>query len=96
MKKILKLLLLLVLFSLVLTSCGDSDIPDGMPENCICVRFYCDEMAWLLPEKLNTTLTEKSSLGKAFARFTNKIKRSKKAENACACHGGELLCATGF
>lgn len=74
----------------------NSDIPDGMPENCICVRFFCDEMAWLLPEKLHTTLTEKSSLGKAFARFTNKIKRSKKAENACACHGGELLCATGF
>lgn len=30
MKKFLKLLLLLVLSSLVLTSCGDSDIPDGM------------------------------------------------------------------
>lgn len=30
MKKILKLLLLLVLSSLALTSCGDNDIPDGM------------------------------------------------------------------
>ena len=30
MKKILKLLLLLVISSLVLTACGDSDIPDGM------------------------------------------------------------------
>ena len=34
MKKIFKLLLLLVLSSIVLTSCGDSDIPDGMQLIC--------------------------------------------------------------
>lgn len=27
------------------------DIPDDMPEGCICINFFCDEMPWLLAEK---------------------------------------------
>ena len=74
----------------------NSDIPNGMPESCLCVRFYCDEMAWLLPEKLHTTLTENSSLGNVFARLTSKLRRGKKTEDASSYHSGELLCATSF
>ncbi len=73
-----------------------SDIPEGMPEDCICVRFYCDDMAWLLPEKLHTTLTEASSVGKLFAKLASKLRRSKKTEGTAACQSGTLLAATGF
>lgn len=27
------------------------DIPEDMPKGFICIRFWCDEMKWLLPEK---------------------------------------------
>ena len=27
------------------------DIPEDMPDGCICIRFWCEEMPWLLSEK---------------------------------------------
>ena len=28
-----------------------SDIPDDIPDGCICINFWCEEMPWLLDEK---------------------------------------------
>ncbi|MBQ8228359.1 MAG: DUF4275 family protein [Clostridia bacterium] len=29
----------------------NDDIPDDIPEGFICIRFWCEDMKWLLPEK---------------------------------------------
>ena len=34
------------------------DIPESMPEGFICVRFWCEEMKWLLAEKPETVMYE--------------------------------------
>ena len=74
----------------------NSDIPDDMPKSCICVRFYCDEMAWLLPEKANCPLSDSSNLAKAFAKISSKLKRAKKHQSTSIYQSGTLLSATGF
>ena len=59
-------------FEFQLPSNPKSDIPDDMPENCICLRFWCDTLPWLLTEKCDRRAKEASYLDRFLSRFARK------------------------
>jgi len=73
-----------------------SDIPDGMPADCLCIRFFCENMKWLLNEKSNKTVKPPSVIEKIFARLSKRFTAKCKKNTECAYDGGMLLTATCF
>lgn len=54
------------------------DIPDDMPEGCICINFWCEEMLWLLDEKCELQSIEPPK----FWQIGRKIKEWKASREA--------------
>lgn len=78
------------------TSDPCSDIPADMPENCICLRFFCDDVEWLLKEKSEKTVKRSSHLDKILSKLSKKFTAKSKKDKECAYDGGMLLTATCF
>lgn len=73
----------------------NSDIPSNMPESCICLRFSCDNIKWLLKEKSIKSVKRTTHFERLFARFSRSAHKEKSA-NVKSFDGGKLLTATGF
>ena len=73
-----------------------SDIPADMPENCICLRFFCDDVEWLLKEKSEKAVKRSSHLDKILSKLSKRFTAKCKKDKECAYDGGMLLTATCF
>ena len=83
-------------FEFQLPSDPNSDIPEGMPENCICLRFWCEDMQWLLSEKCEKTLKEVSHAERVLAKIVAKLTSRRVREEKPEYPAGALLTATSF
>ncbi len=74
-----------------------SDIPHNIPENCICLRFFCEDVEWLLSEKCEKRYKQVSRFERFFAKISAKMAfpKSKKDESQ-AYETGVFLAATSF
>jgi hypothetical protein len=78
-------------FEFQLSSNPNSDIPDDMPEGCICLRFWCDTLPWLLAEKCDKKVKAASGFDRFLSRFARK-NVSKHSEVAY----GEMFCKSTY
>ncbi|MBQ8393316.1 MAG: hypothetical protein IJX51_06045 [Clostridia bacterium] len=74
----------------------NADIPEDMPKDCICLRFWCEDMQWFLPEKGEKTLKEVSHMEKILAKIASKLKSRKSVGAEADCHATTLVAANGF
>lgn len=74
-----------------------ADIPGDMPESCICLRFFCEDMKWLLKEKSGKSAKRPSRFERMLAGISKKLFSSKGRDaKKISCEGGNLLTATCF
>ena len=84
-------------FEFQLPSDPNADIPENMPENCSCGRFWCDTLPWLLTEKCDKRVKEVSSLDRFLSRFARKSTAKKReAVYSDSFRTGKLVAATNF
>jgi len=83
-------------FEFQLPSDPNADIPDNMPENCICVRFFCDTLPWLINEKCDKKVKEASGLDKLLSRFARRNTVKGSSAYADSFRTGKLATATNF
>ena len=70
------------------------DIPDDMPDECICVRFFCEDMEWLLPEKCRGSVRVRSRIDKLLSGIAGRVPRKERAEKRDKVNAARLLAAT--
>ena len=84
-------------FEFQLPSDPNADIPESMPENCICVRFWCDTLPWLITEKCDKKVKEASYMDRFLSRFARRSLAKKNAPvYSESISSGKLATATNF